>query len=354
MKKILSICLAALLLVSMLPCASASEPKDKVSSWAEAEVARARELGLIDLYFGKDNGDTSCDLTVPITRRDFCSLAVNYVELQNHFSADQRFFGGMMEYYKYEKGSGSVYANPFTDEGNYGNAADSYTAYYLNIAVGDGNRAFRGDSTITRQEAAAILIRAYQTCGGALPEEAADVTFTDGASIADWARDNASALSVWGIMKGDEQGNFDPLGQCSYEQAAAMFLRLYNSAPVSRVNGNVKPVFTYEQCMEWLRDHQGVTDVLEGSGVTFARRDDKRTFQPATALLFVYRDGGIREFRLDGEYLTPTMTLSDLSFSEDGKTFTFRYTIPVFEVTTEVTVDEDTLETNSVPVNTPE
>lgn len=347
MKKVISICLAAVLSIIMLPFSvSAAEQvrelRTIMSDWAVEEIAQAKELRLISKYFGSDGAYQVVDYTTPITRYDICTLAINYVELQNHFDGGRQFFGEMAEYYIYEKESPSIPRNPFVDEGNFAAAVDSYTAYYLGIAKGDENHAFNGDSIATRQEAAAILLRAYQVCGGELPQEAAEITFADGASIPGWARDGASALSVWGVMEGDEKGNFNPKDQCTYEQAIAMFLRLYENAPVSRVKGNVKPIFTYEQCMEWLNNWQSavyrVTAKVEGSGATFVRWDLGGVMHPASTLNLVFRDGGIRMIT----HIDYGASIENAQFSQDGKTFSCTI-IESDSPARQLTVDVDTM-----------
>lgn len=344
------ICLAAALSIAMLPSRAfaaeqAAEPQTIVSSWAAEEIAQARELGLISQYFGADasNAYKTADFTAPITRRDFCTLAINYVELQNHFDGGRQFFDRMVEYYKYEKDSTNHHRNPFVDEGNFANAVDSYTAYYLGIALGDENHAFNGDNLLTRQEAAAILLRAYQTCGGELPQKTAEITFADGESIPDWARANACALSAWGVMKGDEKGNFNPTGQCSYEQAIVMFLRLYHEAPVTRAKGNVKPIFTYEQCMEWLNNWQSsayrVSATAEGDAATFVRWDLGGVMHPVSELILVFRDGGIRLIRS----IDYSASVENARFSQDGKTFFCTVTTADNGPFCQLTVDVDTM-----------
>lgn len=364
MKKTWTAILALVLAAAMLvPAACALEPDAVVSGWAREEIARAEALGLTAGLDPEQDSELPDDYTTPITREDFCKLAINYVERQNHFDPGQWMFNGMALTYIYEvvnEDDINARYNPFTDYPNMWGSDDAYTAYFLKIAVGDQNHAFHGDDPITRQEAATMLVRAYGVCGGEIPAEAGEITFNDAEEIADWAKANAAALAVWKIMVGDDRGNFDPRGQCTYEQAVVMFLRLYENAPVSRVNGNNTQLFTYEQCMEflntWQSDLYHVNQVLEGNGVTFVRWDIQGVMMPATLLMFVYPDGGMKRMMNTTPWaLSYRNELIDPAFSEDGKTFTFGLTLgdemmleydgPTYEAGTYlVTVDTETCE----------
>lgn len=143
-------------------------------------------------------------------------------------------------------------------------------------------------------------------------------------------------------MEGDEKGNFNPKDQCTYEQAIAMFLRLYENAPVSRVKGNVKPIFTYEQCMEWLNNWQSavyrVTAKVEGTGATFVRWDLGGVMHPASTLNLVFRDGGIRMIT----HIDYGASIENAQFSQDGKTFSCTI-IESDSPARQLTVDVDTM-----------
>lgn len=102
-------------------------------------------------------------------------MSINYLEQQNHFDSGRQYFDRIVEYYNYEKELTGLSQNPFIDEENIANAVDSYTAYYLGITLGDENEAFSGNNFLAWQEASAILLHAYQTCGGELPREMYDV-----------------------------------------------------------------------------------------------------------------------------------------------------------------------------------
>lgn len=351
----LALTMAAL---TMAPAAAAeAETPVKTSPWAKETVDRATELGLLSPLYVTNKED----FTVPITRNEFCELAVSYVELQNHLGG---YLNEMMATYQYERNAEGKYVVPFTDLANYAvsnRGCVPYTAYYLGIALGDNNHAYNGASSIVREEAAAMLFRAYAACGGELPETAAELTFSDKDTIQDWAKDNVAALLKWNVMNGKENGNFDPRGLCTYEQAVAMFLRLYDNAPLSRVQGNVELIFPYDECMEYLQNtevsYYRVVDTVEGPVATYVRCNTSGMMHSSSSLLLVYRNGGIQQIdtgiRVGMSGIPSGAKVENAQFSEDGKTFSCDVGIEdsypdmsgQVSVVYHVTVNVDTLKT---------
>ncbi len=271
------------------------------------------------------------DQQSPITREAFAVLTLQYVALQFH--CDDR---SLTELVNWSMGDGGE--SPFAD-----GTDTSTAAYYLGVVEGRGDGTFDRMGQITRQEAAVMLARAYQVCGGVLPGEGTAPGFADGDSIADWAKASVEAVAALGVMQGREDGTFDPEGAYSVEQCKLTLLRLYEKAPVSRKNGNVTPLFSYEQCreyMEWVfaeseANHGGYYEVarVEGPEATFLQTELGGWPTGHTRLYLLYRDGGLREI-LDiglctmyaGKYLSGAK-LSDRRFSEDGNTCFFTVTL---------------------------
>lgn len=311
-----------LALALLMPTALAhSHPGDEelaasASPWAKEEVARWVAMGL-DEYVR--------DQPAPITREVFTALTLQYVALQFH--CDDRSLAQMVNWFL-----GDGREAPFT-----GGTDVSAAAYHLGIVEGRGDGSFDREGHITRQEAAVMLTRAYQVCGGVLPEQGMAPAFADGDAIADWAKEAVAAVAALGVMQGGEDGTFDPEGVYSMEQCRVTLLRLYEKAPVSRKNGNVTPLFSYEQCeeyMEWVFaeakiNHGGYYEVarVEGPTATFLQTEFGGWSRGGTRLYFLYREGGLREIKdvglcnmYGGKYLSGAK-LSDCRFSEDGATF---------------------------------
>ncbi len=184
----------------------------KSSTWAVAELKQADSLGLIpDILSGKD-------LTMPITREEFCEAAVLL----------------------YEKATGTLAepaeANPFSDTKN----PQVLKAYQLGITKGVSATAFEPDTLINREQCAVML---YRTIKAIAPDRDYSIDgvkdFPDQKEISSWAVEATKYMSKIGIVKGDKNGNFMPkatpgaaqaagYGMATREAAILMTVRSYN------------------------------------------------------------------------------------------------------------------------------
>ena len=82
------------------------------------------------------------------------------------------------------------------------------------ITLGYGAGDFRPAALISRQEMAAMLYRYADYMKIALPE-GTELSFSDSASIADYARGPVAAMSLAGIINGYPDGSFKPAGNAS-------------------------------------------------------------------------------------------------------------------------------------------
>lgn len=343
----------ALATLAVIPASAAEAGTYRTSPWARDTVDRAIAMGLVSEALPGEAGD----FTAPITRGDFCTLALNYLGLSNNNTCC---FRDLIDEYKVNKRPDGQADNPFTDRNTdyteYG-AEDVTMCYYLGIVKGYPDGSFGYGKNITRQEVAALLFQTYEVCGGELPAEPTELTFHDQANIQDWARDDVAALLEWKVMTGDDQGNFIPDGLCTYEQAVVMFLRLYDSAPVRIANGNVKQMFTYEQCMEYLLSLEGTyyvrkDETVEGPYATYVRMDEG-IMGRISRIMFVYRNGGVRVADPGvntGAFggIPANSTIENTGFSLDGRTFSCDIHAPIYGTegkynTCHVEVDLDTL-----------
>lgn len=182
------------------------------SPWAKYEVLQAIDDGLVPESL------RAKDLTAPVTREEFCELAVLL----------------------YEKMSGAEAApalpNPFGDTAN----PEILKAYALGITRGISTSAFAPDALVTREQCATFLFRVVRLI---LPEDANyDVSgipdFPDQKDISDWALQAAKYMYGIGVIAGDGNGNFMPratanaaqaagYGQATREQAIVMSGRTY-------------------------------------------------------------------------------------------------------------------------------
>ncbi|MGE5614977.1 MAG: S-layer homology domain-containing protein [Bacillota bacterium] len=165
----------------------------KASSWAAPELKKAVEYGLIpDILKG-------ADMTKPITREEFCELALLL----------------------YEKTTGKTSApaspNPFTDTKN----PQILKAFALGITKGTSATTFSPGNTITRQECATMLYRTIRLINPGADYSISGVPdFPDQKDIASWAVEGTKYMSKLGIIKGDARGYFMPRATTTAQQAA--------------------------------------------------------------------------------------------------------------------------------------
>jgi hypothetical protein len=164
----------------------------KASSWAVPELDKASELGLIPDIL-KD-----ADMTKPITREEFCEVAVLMVERTNGESTEL------------------TVSNPFTDTTN----PQILKAYQLGITTGTSSTTFSPKVLINREQCAAMLFRAIKAIKPDANYSIAGVNdFPDQKLISSWALDATKYMSKIGIIKGDLAGNFMPKATTSAQEA---------------------------------------------------------------------------------------------------------------------------------------
>ncbi len=295
-------------------------PAPARSTWAAEEVRRAAELGLDRANYGLPE-----DLREPISRAKFVELALQFMAVQER---NDHLFNMTLEFLVEEDPHGTPLFHK-TIKPAFRDYPWGTPAYALGLIQGRGDGTFDPEGLITREEAAVMLARAYEAIGGRLPESPEGAVFTDQADIADWAQKSVAALSGWGIMKGMEDGSFNPRGTYSVEQCLLTFLRLYEKAPVSRINGNVTHHFTYEQSLVCLLGESGtymtVAQRIEGPVATVIRASSTNAPRTMDFAYVIYRDGGIVSLDLgicaQGFQPSPPV-MENPAFSEDGKLFT--------------------------------
>ena len=316
------------------------EEGSKVSSWAWEEVERAMELEICpsDIEY--------MDFSTPATRNICLYYASRLIASQQNCDQDE--LDQVILHCYGETGEDGQERSIFSDL-RYPDVADAM--YYLGVAKGRDDGTFDPDGTLTRQEAAVFLARTYQAYGGELPSSSGVPSFTDWGQVADWAHESVAAMYAAGIMKGYEDGRFAPGDPYTYEQCVISLLRLYENMPVSRKNGNVKVLFTYEQYLSAIEDEHNWLRVkwkVEGPLATFVKQIDPLPNSIPTVPTYyklVYCSGAVRELEdlgicSDGwgeldYYIEP----KEPHFSEDGKTLFYTITLP-YDVGDETIVDD--------------
>ncbi|MCR2806907.1 alpha-amylase family glycosyl hydrolase [Paenibacillus soyae] len=93
-------------------------------------------------------------------------------------------------------------------------------AYELGIVNGRGDGRFAPEEAITREEMAAMLIRAYRLVGEAQEESAPAPAFTDFDAVSSWALQDVSAAAELELVKGRADGSFAPGERLSRAESA--------------------------------------------------------------------------------------------------------------------------------------
>lgn len=340
-KKLLTVPLALALILQLAPAGLAAcshsdvisaTPRQTVCSpWAKEEIAQAGALGLVSGYV-----DTN-DATTPIDRKDYCRMAMQYLTAEQK----QEYFWDMVAQNLATHDRSGMVPNAFTDcDDCYDPASIRVTlAHTIGLVEGVGNGKYNPDRSISRQEAAVMLARAYTVIGGELPK--GSLSYADRDDIADWAKDSVAAVTQLGVMQGVGDNLFDPDGTYTTEQCIATFLRLYEKAPVSRPNGNVKQFFGRDAVMKCLADLSAdessgfsLCQSTEGPLATFVQTAVIGVMGGYSSLLLVYPDGTTQPVEPDvcsttravGK-LSDATVVKNVQFSADGKILTF--TVPL-------------------------
>ncbi|QWU15309.1 S-layer homology domain-containing protein [Paenibacillus sophorae] len=109
-------------------------------------------------------------------------------------------------------------------------ADEVVAAHQAGIVKGLGAASFKPEQTISREEMAAMLVRAWSVLQPqAQTESAAPPVFKDQAAISVWARDAASKAAGLGLMKGRSAAAFVPQGTTTRAEAAQAIANLLNA-----------------------------------------------------------------------------------------------------------------------------
>ena len=218
-------------------------PEDVPSPWAIEEVTQAIVLGMVP-------SNLQSRWRHSVTRIEFAQMVVHFLAFQYGYDDDGSFLGvycsSALDRDGMPFGNSSSWWNQFCgqletfcdlakpEDRGYGNAA-----YALGIVNGRGAGTFDPNGLITRQEAAAMLMRCYRRYGGAYDAADPSAALTDWNSVADWAQADVAAVLELGVMNGTSETTFGALGTYTREQAVVTLLRLYANGPVSRSNRNL-------------------------------------------------------------------------------------------------------------------
>ncbi|WP_069188409.1 carbohydrate-binding domain-containing protein [Paenibacillus sp. GM2] len=98
----------------------------------------------------------------------------------------------------------------------------------LGIVNGRSASSFEPGATITREEMAVILVRAYEYSRGQVASAGAAGAFADQASVSSWAQEAVAEAHALGFMTGRANGQFAPQSKATRAEAAQVVARLIN------------------------------------------------------------------------------------------------------------------------------
>ncbi|PKM84163.1 MAG: hypothetical protein CVU86_08675 [Firmicutes bacterium HGW-Firmicutes-11] len=219
MKQILALLLVMALMFSMVPAVAAAT--DQPSDWAAQELNEARSKGLVISAADQNYRGN-------INRELFCELVVNMVEKVNGYAIR------------------SEMGNPFADTSNLG----VLKAYSAGIVAGKTTTSFAPNDPITREQIAAMMMRAARyldeensmTYTEVSPSLLEQLVFADQTQISSYALSDIRLANHLGIMLGVGGNRIDPKGNTTVEQSILLIHRLFDGfkalpgAPIPPVN----------------------------------------------------------------------------------------------------------------------
>ncbi len=181
-----------------------------MSSWAYEEVTAAIEENLVpnylqNLYLNNINRNEFCDLVIQaiqeVTDQDISDIVKE--------QTGRDLFSWQKEY-------------PFSDS----TSSNVIAAYALGIVSGRGNGIFDPYASITRQEAAAFLMRSAKVLGMDTTQ-IVNAGFQDDGSVGVWFKDAVNFVYQINVMSGTGDNTFTPLGNYTREQSYTTIYRLF-------------------------------------------------------------------------------------------------------------------------------
>ena len=196
--------------ITYLPALPAAGDMD---SWAYPEVVAAIEENLVPTYLQNLYLNN-------ITRDEFCDLVIQAIsEVLDKEIADivKEKTGKELSTWQQEY--------PFTDTTN----SNVIAAYALGVVTGRGEKKFDPYATITRQEAAALLMRSAKVLGMDT-SNASNAGYTDSDAVGVWFKDAVNYVHQINVMGSTGSGNtFSPTGAYTREQSYVTIYRLFKA-----------------------------------------------------------------------------------------------------------------------------
>lgn len=163
------------------------------SNWAQNTITQAINSGIVPSHLQKN-------YQKPITRAEFCSLAVVYYE--------------------------NVTNTTISECATFNDTSDINVQKMAGLGVvnGVGNGCFDPNATLTREQAATMLARLAIAMKNPIQES--QPTFSDNLAISSWAQSAVGQMQLSGIMGGVGNNYFDPQSAYTREQSIITMKRM--------------------------------------------------------------------------------------------------------------------------------
>ncbi|MNC42540.1 Endo-1,4-beta-xylanase A precursor [compost metagenome] len=172
--------------------------------WAKTVITRMAAKHVID---GVDA--TRFEPQGAVTRAEFAAMLVRLLGIQA------------------SGGGSSAGFNDVPQEAWY--AAAVAAATDAGLVTGRSEGGFEPDSTVTRQEMAVMLMRAYELKAGRQLSGQAEQVFADAGQIGGWAKEAVAAASAAGLLQGRGDGQFAPREQLTRAESVQVLYNLLKS-----------------------------------------------------------------------------------------------------------------------------
>ncbi|PZD94525.1 hypothetical protein DNH61_17560 [Paenibacillus sambharensis] len=179
---------------------------DTNKHWAEKEIERLASMMIVN-----GRGEDTYVPSGSVTRAEFAALLTRVLGLSGAEAGSASF----------SDVSGGWYEDTVT------------AAVEAGLVTGYSDGSFRPNATISRQEMAVMMLRAFRYLNdGELPAggKGANPAFADQQAIKSWANEAVSQAVELGIAKGDGDNNFRPADNATRAEAAVMLLRMMKAA----------------------------------------------------------------------------------------------------------------------------
>lgn len=190
------------------------------SDWAKESIERAFEFNLL-------NTEKEYEFKKEISRADFCELIFNLV-------VQTPYFVKWLEENPNDDETQlpSVIEKAFVDTEN----VSVLFLHHIGIISGKSETEFAPDDKLTREQAAAIIVRMIDIVA---PMEVSEFRFeyADINDISDWASDDVQRISNMGFMQGVGEDKFAPKNTFTTEQAVATVVRVFDANYIEWILG---------------------------------------------------------------------------------------------------------------------